>query len=303
MEQRLTDLGYGVLLLDAAATPNGAVENPQDGEIYARFLRENRDKYDGVILCLPNFGDETGVIAALQDAGVPILIQAYPDELDKMGFSQRRDAFCGKFSIMDVFYQYELPYTTFKPHTIHPSDNGFARHLEWFAGVCRVTNGMKRMTVGAIGARTTAFKTIRFDELTLQHCGITTETLDLSDVFQRVRELDTDTNVFEEKTERLKGYTRWDTVPKESFHTLIRLSVVLDEIIAEYKMDALALRCWLAGNGKRTEGIPLCSSQRAERSRFPGGLRTGCMQCRGHARALARVRQIPHLSGLEQQLW
>lgn len=245
MKERLSALGYASIALDAAATPNGAVETPQDGEVYARFLRENRGKYHGVILCLPNFGDETGAIAALQDAGVPILIQAYPDEFDKMGFSERRDAFCGKLSIMDVFYQYGLPYTTFRPHTVHPGDDVFAKHLEWFAAVCRVVNGMKRMTVGAIGARTTAFKTIRFDELTLQRCGITTETLDLSDVFLRVRELDTGSNSYKEKAERLKDYTRWDHVPEEAFATLVSLSVVLDELIIEYNMDALALRCWL----------------------------------------------------------
>src|SRR5664279_5269098 len=100
----LKKLGYDYLLMDESATRFGAVEGTADGIKYAQFLESHRGQYDGVILCLPNFGDETGAIAALQDCGVPILIQAYPDELDKMGFSRRRDAFCGKFSIMDVFY-------------------------------------------------------------------------------------------------------------------------------------------------------------------------------------------------------
>ncbi len=93
-------------MVDESITKFGAVEGSGEGLKYAQFLKENRGKYDGVILCLPNFGDETGAIAALQDCGVPILIQAYPDELGKMGFADRRDAFCGKFSVMDVFCQY-----------------------------------------------------------------------------------------------------------------------------------------------------------------------------------------------------
>ncbi|MCF7837657.1 MAG: hypothetical protein K9N49_03420, partial [Candidatus Marinimicrobia bacterium] len=172
LSERLAQLGYGTLLMDPGLTRYGAVEGADDGMKYAQFLKEHRGRYDGVLLCLPNFGDETGAIAALQDCGVPIFIQAYPDELDRMGFSDRRDAFCGKFSVMDVFCQYGLPFTTFPPHTVAPASETFETQIRQFAAVCRVVNGMRRMTVGAIGARTTAFKTVRFDELTLQRYGI-----------------------------------------------------------------------------------------------------------------------------------
>ena len=118
MVETLERLGYASLIMDEAATRYGAVETPDEGRKYAAFLKENRGKYDGVILSLPNFGDENGAIAALEDCGAPILIQAYPDEVGKMDFQSRRDAFCGKFSIMDVFYQYRLPFTVFKPHVV-----------------------------------------------------------------------------------------------------------------------------------------------------------------------------------------
>jgi len=245
MEKRLKQGGYRALMMAESATKYGAVESSQDGEKFARFLKHRAGQYDGVIICLPNFGDETGAVAAVRDAGVPVLIQAYPDELDKMGFSMRRDAFCGKFSIMDVFCQYGLPFTTFSPHTVHPAGDTFGRHLDWFAGVCRVANGMKRMTVGAIGARTTAFKTVRFDELTLQRYGITTESLDLSEVISRVRAKKTNDKTCRAKAARLKAYTNWAGVPASALDRLSKLSVVLDEIIAEYRMDAVALRCWL----------------------------------------------------------
>ena len=160
----LGDLGHEVLTLDAGATRHGAVETAREGEIYANFLRANAGKYDGVILSLPNFGDETGAIAALKDAGVPILIHAYPDELNKMAPALRRDAFCGKFSIMDVFCQHGLTFTALKPHTAHPRSSRFAENIDYFDRICRVVKGMKSMVVGAIGARTTAFKTVRIDE-------------------------------------------------------------------------------------------------------------------------------------------
>lgn len=245
LSSALKKLGYGALMLEADATRYGAVETPAEGAVYARFLEKNRGTYDGVILCLPNFGDETGAVAALQDAGVPILIQAYPDELDKMHISVRRDAFCGKFSVMDVFYQYGVPFTALEPHTSHPASDTFADQVDRFARTCRVVNGMKRFTVGAIGARTTAFKTVRFDELTLQRHGITTEALDLSEVIQRVNAMDDKAEACVAKSKMLADYTGWDGVPNEVLVTMGKLGVVLDEIIEENAMDAVAIRCWL----------------------------------------------------------
>jgi L-fucose isomerase-like protein len=245
MNGKLKSLGYDALMMNENATPYGAVETREHGLKYAEFLKKHAGQYDGVILCLPNFGDETGAVSAVRDAGVPILIQAYPDELDKMGFKERRDAFCGKFSVMDVFCQYGIPFTTFKPHTVHPLSDTFTGHLDWFARVCRVTGRMKRLIVGAIGARTTAFKTVRFDELTLERYGITTETLDLSEVIKRVRDKGTTGEVFRRKAKRLKDYTGWRGVPDVAFKNMVKLAVVLDEIIEECSMDAIALRCWI----------------------------------------------------------
>ena len=256
MASVLKKLGYDYLLMDESVTRFGAIEGTADGIKYAQFLESHRGQYDGVILCLPNFGDETGAIAALQDCGVPILIQAYPDELDKMGFSERRDAFCGKFSVMDVFCQYGLPFTTFQPHTVAPTSAVFSEHVHQFAAVCRVTNKMKRMTVGAIGARTTAFKTVRFDELTLQRYGITAETLDLSEVFLRLRDVKTSSDAFVAKAEKLTDYTCWKGVPPEKFETLSKLGVVIDAIIDEYQMDCMALRCWL--ENEKELGVSPC---------------------------------------------
>lgn len=242
---RLESLGYGVLTSDEKATRYGAVESPEEGRVYAAFLEKNKGKFDGVILCLPNFGDETGAVEALRDANVPIYILAYPDEPDKMDFSSRRDAFCGKFSIMDVFKQYGIKFTVFPPHVLSPSSKLFEEQIADFAAVCRVVKGMKRCTVGAVGARTSAFKTVRFDELCLEKYGITTEVFDLSEIIRRVQLKDMASDECKVKKETFKNYCDFSSVPEANFANLVKLSVVLDEIIAENHLDALALRCWL----------------------------------------------------------
>ncbi len=245
MQAVLGKLGHETLVMPEEATRHGAVETPAEGRLYADFLRQNQGKFGGVILCLPNFGDENGAIAALKDCGVPILVQAYPDELDKMAPELRRDAFCGKFSIMDVFIQNGLPFTTLQPHTVAPASAAFAANVDYFDRLCRVYNGLKRMTVGAIGARTTAFKTVRIDELALQRHDITMETLDLSDVFNRMGKLDAGAAAVKAKAARLKDYTNWDGVPEKAFDKLVRLAVVIDGLVEEYALDAIALRCWV----------------------------------------------------------
>jgi len=244
MKQAVEALGFGTILLDEKATRFGAVETVKEGKVYAEFLKQNEGKYDGVILCLPNFGDENGAVAALKDCHKPILIQAYPDEIGKMDFAHRRDSFCGKFSIMDVFYQYEVPFTIFEPHTVHPLSDVFSGQLRDFAAVCRIVNNMRNFTIGAIGARTTAFKTVRFDELTLQRYGITVETLDLTEVVLRMNKLEVGSEKLNSKIKRLEAYSNFSCCPVNKLETLAKLSVVIDDIIEDYSMDCIALRCW-----------------------------------------------------------
>ncbi len=244
MTKAVTNQGYEVLLMEESLTKYGAVETVEEGRAYAKFVEEHKNEIDGVILSLPNFGDENGAITALKDCGVPILIQAYPDEIGHMGFTERRDAFCGKFSVMDVFYQYQVPFTVFEPHVVHPLSDIFAEHIQKFAGVCRVVKGMKNLVVGAIGARTTAFKTVRYDELTLQKYGITTETYDLSELFSRVEKLDSQSKIVLEKKEHFRSYADWTKVPEDKLVTLSKVAVAIDQMIEVYKLDAIALRCW-----------------------------------------------------------
>ena len=244
MIKAVTDAGYDYLAMDADATRYGGIETREEGRLYAKWLKEHEGQYDGVVFSMPIFADENGAVTALQDAGVPILLQAYPDEIGKMDFAHRRDAFCGKFSVTDVFTQYGLPFTVLKPHVVHPLSEAFAQNLKDFAAICRVVNGMKRFNIGCIGARTTAFKTVRFDEITMQKYGINVESFDLSEVFYKLRQLKNDDEKVAAKLARLDDYTDFSNVPVENKNTLAKLSVVIDEYIERYHLDALALRCW-----------------------------------------------------------
>lgn len=245
ISETLQRLGHRVLMMDEAATRHGAVETPEEGRKFAQFLDAHRREVDGVVLTLPNFGDENGAVAALRDARMPILIHAYPDSLTAMGPSQRRDAFCGKFSIMDVFCQNGIAFTALKPHVARPTDRQFARNVDHFASVCRVVRGMRSLNVAAIGARTTAFKTVRIDELTLQSHGINVETVDLSDVFARARQFQESDAKLQAKAVRLRDYASWNAVPAAAFDNLVRLAVAIDDVAAETEANAVSIRCWL----------------------------------------------------------
>ena len=244
MAEAVTKAGYGYIMMDEKLTRYGAVETRAEGLLYHEWLKKNEGRYDGVIFCQPIFVDENGAFNALRDAGVPILMQAYPDEIGKMDFKNRRDAYCGKFSVTDVFTQCKVPFTVMKPHVVHPSSAAFAQNLRDFAAVCRIVNGMKRFTVGAIGARTTAFKTVRYDEIALEKYGITVESFDLSELVFKVNNLNAKDSEVTAKIERLREYTNFSGVPGENMTTLAKISAVIDRYIKEYNLDAVTLRCW-----------------------------------------------------------
>lgn len=244
MIEAVTKAGHEYLAMDENLTRYGAIETRDEGRMYHDWLKSHEGEYDGVILCMPIFIDENGAAAALQDAGVPILMQAYPDEIGKMDFKHRRDAFCGKFSVTDVFYQYRIPFTVMKPHVVHPLSPAFAQNLKDFAAICRVVKGMKRFNLGCIGARTTAFKTVRFDEVTLQRYGINVESFDLSELIDFVNRKADDDRAVLAKIKRLETYTDFTKVPAKNKLTLAKISVVIDEYIETYHLDAITLRCW-----------------------------------------------------------
>lgn len=234
--------GFGYLCMDEKQTRYGAVETIKEGKRFAEFLKEHKGEYDGVIFCMPNFSDENGASVAFKDIDVPILVQAYPDELDKMDFSHRRDAFCGKIAMCNVLRQLKIPYTLTSKICESPLSEEFAEDLRLFAGTCRAVKGLRQFNIGAIGARTTAFKTVRYDEIAMANHRVNIETIDLSYVFRKMDEVCLED--LEKKKTVYANLSNFGKYPPAKLENIARLGVVIDEIIEEFDLQAIAIRCW-----------------------------------------------------------
>src|SRR5271163_2600608 len=207
--------GIKPIVLSPEETAHGAVETYEDAKKCAELFKKHAAEIDGIIITLPNFGEERGLADALRLANlqVPVLIQATPDHAGKMTIAFRRDSFCGKMSICNNLKQYGIPYSLTRLHTEAPESEEFKADLAWFSAVCRIVRGFRNLRIGAIGARPTAFNTVRYSEKLLEASGISTETLDLSEVFGRIGRLKDDAPGVEAKLAEIRKYVSTDSVP------------------------------------------------------------------------------------------
>ena len=243
----LSRLGYGHVIPPETATPTGALETRADAQATAREFQAHRDRIDGIIVSLPNFGDETGILQALQMArlDVPVLVHAFDDEVDKVGVSERRDAFCGKISVTCNLSQYDIPWTDTTEHTCPVDGPELAADLDRFARTCRVVRGLKEARVGAIGARPGAFQTVRYSEKLLQATGITVVPVDLSEILGRASRLADADSAVTAKLADIRGYGRIpDRIPPASVVKQAKLSVTIDRWMEENQCVASAIQCW-----------------------------------------------------------
>ena len=184
MRAALESGGVRVVALTEAESKFGAVETRQEARRCADLFKRHREAIDGIVVTLPNFGDERAIADTLRMAElpVPVLVQATPDTPGRMTIRDRRDSFCGKMSACNNLAQYGIPYSVTPLHTELPQSDIFRRDLEWFLSVCRVAKGLRRLRIGAIGARPAAFNTVRYSEKILEANGISVETIDLSEI-------------------------------------------------------------------------------------------------------------------------
>lgn len=251
--------GVDVVILGEDATKLGAVETWEHARACAELFRRHRDTIDGVLVCLPNFGDEKGVADTLKLAAldVPVLVQASPDDLDQLHVERRRDAFCGKVSVCNNLRQYGIPFSLTDRHTVHVNSPAFRDELVTFLGVCRVVKGLRGARIGAIGARPNAFNTTRYSEKLLQGAGISVSTLDLSEVIESAKRLaDTDARV-KAQFEAINGYAPSPGVPNLSLMLMAKFGVVVGEWAAGLDLDATAIQCWTSL--QRHYGVNCCT--------------------------------------------
>ena len=234
------------IMVSPEDTKLGGVESWEDAQKCGKLFKKHKDEIDGVLVTLPNFGDERAVANSmrLSELEVPILVHAYADDAGKMDIKQRRDSFCGKISVCNNLGQYNIPFTLTTLHTVPPSDQSFQKDFDAFIQTCRVVRGMKRVRIGAVGARTAPFNTVRYSEKILESLGISVETLDLSEVFGRAGRLKDNDSTVTKKIEQLKDYVSTKGVPNHALIKQAKLGIVLDEFIAQNGLQALSIQCW-----------------------------------------------------------
>src|SRR5580700_3684489 len=238
--------GIRTIALTPEESKFGAVETPTEARLCADLFRKHRDEIDGVIVTLPNFGEERGIVDALRHSTlkVPVLVQATPDRTETMKISHRRDSFCGKMSACNNLMQYGIAYSLTALHTVSPSSEAFKKDLAWFSAVCRVVNGFKNLRIGAIGARPAAFNTVRYSEKQLERAGISVETLDLSEVLGRIARLKDTDEATQAKLSAIKSYVPTSGIPEEALVKMSKLGAVIDGWMKETYCTISAIQCW-----------------------------------------------------------
>lgn len=242
----LKEEGFDVVALSEKETPYGSVETYQDAKRCADLFKKNREKLDGILVALPNFGDERGVADTIRLAGldIPVLIQAFPDDPKKMDIKNRRDGFCGKMSVCNNLTQYGILFSLTSLHTVEPESEIFRKDLQKFGAVCRIVKGMRKARFGQMGARPAAFITVRYSEKLLEEAGISVESIDLSEVFGQAWKLkDADQDVTN-KMKAVKDYIKTGTLPSQSLLKMAKFAVVLDRFIEEHELVGTAVQCW-----------------------------------------------------------
>ncbi len=246
MIQALTKAGIDCVVLSPEDSKHGAVETHDEAKRCAALFRKNSDRLDGIIVSLPNFGDERAIADTmrLSKLDIPVLVQATPDDAANMTILHRRDSFCGKMSACNNLRQYGIPYSLTRLHTVSPASQDFQNDLAWFASVCRVANGMRNLRVGSIGARPTAFNTVRYSEKLLEAHGISTETLDLSEVFGRIAKLKDDHAGVQGKLAEIHKYVTTSGVPAAALMKMAKLGYVIDDWMKSTDVKVSAVQCW-----------------------------------------------------------
>jgi L-fucose isomerase-like protein len=238
--------GLDVVTLDPGTTPYGSVETHTHARTCAELFKANRERIDGILVSLPNFGDERGVADSIRLAGldVPVLVHAFPDSPQRMDIEHRRDSFCGKMSCCNNLRQYGIRYSLTARHTVDPESREFAEDLARFAAVCRVVRGLRKARFGQVGARPAAFLTVRYSEKILELCGISVESLDLSEAFGRAEALKDGDPALKAKLEAISRYVKTRGVPAAALEKMARFGVVMDRFVEDNALDGTAVQCW-----------------------------------------------------------
>ena len=240
--------GIRAVITPEQVTNNGAIESLQEARLCADLFRSHRDEIDGILVTLPNFGDERAIANTIRwaDLNVPVLVHAFQDAADQMTIVSRRDSFCGKMSACNNLRQYGIKFSLTSRHTMDPESAEFAEDLRRFAATCRVVRSLRNLRLGQIGARPAAFNTVRYSDMLLVRSGISVVSLELSDLLGWIRRMGDDEAPVQTKLEEMRAYTRVDGIPQERLLKMAKLGVALDRFMETRGLAATAIQCWTA---------------------------------------------------------
>ena len=243
---KLENMGFNSIILPSEETPTGNIEGYPDAVKCAELFRKNSEVIDGILVVLPNFGDELGVVNSIKMSGlkVPVLVVAVDDDNDKVDVKSRRDAFCGKLSVCNNFYQYDVKFTDTIYHTYSLDSSEFTKDLVKFSAICRVVKGMKGLRVGAIGTRPIGFQTMRFSEKILQKADITIVPVDMSEIIAAAEKIDVNAPEVLEKVEAIQNYGTCNILHKGQISKQARFGLAVEHWIADNNINISALQCW-----------------------------------------------------------
>jgi L-fucose isomerase-like protein len=243
---KLDQMGFNSIILPSEETPTGNIEGYADAVKCADLFRKNSEVIEGILVVLPNFGDELGVVNSIKMSGlkVPVLVVAVDDDNDKVDVKSRRDAFCGKLSVCNNFYQYGVKFTDTISHTYSLDSVEFTKDIVKLAGICRVIKGLKGLRVGAIGTRPIGFQTMRVSEKLLQASDITVVPVDMSEIIAAAEKINENDPAVIAKVAAIQQYGSCAVVAKNKIAKQARFGLAVEKWIEENDIDISALQCW-----------------------------------------------------------
>jgi len=244
--RKLDELGFKYVVLSTQDTEGGVVASVEDAVKCANLFKANRDRIKGIIVSLPNFGDEVAVSTAikLSELNVPVLVHGFNDDMNKMEVENRRDAFCGKISVCNNLYQMGIKFTNTTLHTCDVGDSVFEEDLKNFDSICNIVDGLRNINILQLGTRPAPFKTVRYSEKLLQRYGINVIPVDLSEVIAYANSLDANSSVVKENIERIKNYGYIENEEKEKVEKSAKLLAAIEYFVRTNDCKAGAIQCW-----------------------------------------------------------
>lgn len=243
---KLNACGYEVVVLESDDTDMGLVETYEDSIRCAELFRANKDKIDGLIISIPNFGDETSTVEAIKLSGlhVPILVHAFDDRTSELDLDHRRDSYCGKISICANLHQYGIKFTNTLLHTCDIDHPQFEIDVNQFSKVCRVYKGIKNMRLAQIGVRPAAFQTVRASEKILQNNGITVVPTDIMQIIQEAKRMALTPEV-KNMIAEIKNYGHVpECIPEEHIARSAKMTIVIERFMQRNRCTCGAIQCW-----------------------------------------------------------